>query len=493
MIRRVVLEDAVVAVGLDQLAEPDSRDTTGASVDAARCASADAPISVEALSLPNIRIALANTCDEGQRVEMEHGFSHIVQQDAMVWVYKLDPPAGIVGFSNLTVLFRGDAETGVLSHVKFGALLLNGVVIDVLRQAAYTHDPRVAEFPAFTAPNMFPAFALSRSDELQLAIAFKSPHANGLSSVRVLVDLVCDAEAPPSAVRWPWMLPLPRIADGSCALDGAGPCLTFTPVTDGSAAPPDTMALGGSPIRSAGGQQQQQQQQRASHALQRLRLQAFMCPPFCCDTYAPPLIATRGWPDEVSDPDDDEAASEATSNGDDEDDEIPPRAPERVAAEATARALIDAEVSARVAAGMPFLGHDLEDDVTVQYALRYGESVADRLDEIVAWAAQRQILRQQLAAARQAAAEASTAELRQAAPETTSGSSQASGAGVDVADVPAGGNVGKVCMTAIGPVLVTEEGDGFVVGEICWDAGVDAANNPAPAAGSAAAPAPATA
>jgi hypothetical protein len=138
--------------------------------------------------------------------EVEAGLSRIVQQDELAWQFELSPPGPAI--ANVTMLFSGSEDDGILSSVAYVVLTLNGRVVDVAIQAP-GDDPRVVQFPAFPTSAPFPCFALGARDTLEIVVVFAAKHAHPLDQLRILADVV-PLRVPTCLRDGDWDMALPR-------------------------------------------------------------------------------------------------------------------------------------------------------------------------------------------------------------------------------------------------------------------------------------------
>jgi hypothetical protein len=109
--------------------------------------------------------------------EVEEGFSELYYREGNnIWRYALHTKDKQV--KNLTVLFRGGPDE-ILSHVKYGALLVNEKVIDVLKHVD-EDDPRVQGFDI-----VLPS---TKDLDVNLVLSF-THHEYAETKVRILADV----------------------------------------------------------------------------------------------------------------------------------------------------------------------------------------------------------------------------------------------------------------------------------------------------------------
>jgi len=146
-------------------------------------------------------------CQEGEIKEREEGLSKLINKDLECWTYEISSKLPLC---NITVLFRGDPEEGILSAVSHGTLELGEKLIDQLTECN-EEDPRVMEFNYFKSLSPFPAFLKGK---LTIRIYFHSYHKNEPDQVRILADEVhFSGLIPEQLSKGKWIFPLP-----SCTL-----------------------------------------------------------------------------------------------------------------------------------------------------------------------------------------------------------------------------------------------------------------------------------
>jgi hypothetical protein len=137
-------------------------------------------------------------CERGLSVfltetELEHK-----EKEFYVWSYLLTPGRAVLqtiirpcsAIANITILFRGRADDGILTLVDSVYLTLNERVIDIASMAPNQEDRRVATFRGFLEANPFLFMCMSHTDELKIYIRFKkSPKKYGREMIRILADL----------------------------------------------------------------------------------------------------------------------------------------------------------------------------------------------------------------------------------------------------------------------------------------------------------------
>jgi hypothetical protein len=140
------------------------------------------------------------------REECERGLSEFCTETILehekkefhVWSYQLTPKNAVLNtitkvcsaIANITILFRGRADDGILSLVDSAYLTLNERVLDIASMAPNQDDRRVATFRGFLESNPFLFSCMSAKDELKIYIRFrKSPQKYGREMIRILADL----------------------------------------------------------------------------------------------------------------------------------------------------------------------------------------------------------------------------------------------------------------------------------------------------------------
>jgi hypothetical protein len=140
------------------------------------------------------------------REECERGLSEFVTETVIeheekefhVWSYLLTPKNAVLNtitkacsaIANITILFRGRADDGILALVDSAYLTLNERVLDIASMAPNQDDRRVATFRGFLESNPFLFSCMSSKDELKIYIRFrKSPQKYGREMIRILADL----------------------------------------------------------------------------------------------------------------------------------------------------------------------------------------------------------------------------------------------------------------------------------------------------------------
>jgi hypothetical protein len=109
--------------------------------------------------------------------EVEEGFSDLYyRQNNEIWRYALHTNDKQV--KNITVLFRGSPDE-ILSHFKYGALLVNGRVIDLLKNVD-DDDPRVQGFDV--------KLPFTKGLDINIVLTF-TYHEYAESKIRILADV----------------------------------------------------------------------------------------------------------------------------------------------------------------------------------------------------------------------------------------------------------------------------------------------------------------
>jgi len=145
-------------------------------------------------------------------VEVEDGLVSGMQKEGRVWRYELNASA-FTTMHSITVLFRG-SEDEILSEFLYGALLVDGVCVDLLKQDEDNDDERVKEFSAFPSENPFPCFAKSK---VEIVLVFKREHTFDTDKIRVLADASC-ADEDMSDVYVRYTTPVAEFTVSECKL-----------------------------------------------------------------------------------------------------------------------------------------------------------------------------------------------------------------------------------------------------------------------------------
>jgi len=118
---------------------------------------------------------------ELSKEEIETGFVEPVVTVGDKWIYKVKKFTTI---SNITLLFRGDEEEGLLSYLDEAYLFVNGRVVDKLENM--DEDPRVCEFPHFDEEYPLPSFAI---DSIEIHVKFFKDPPFQKDQLRILGDV----------------------------------------------------------------------------------------------------------------------------------------------------------------------------------------------------------------------------------------------------------------------------------------------------------------
>lgn len=147
-----------------------------------------------------------------ETLEREKDLVELKEKKRDAWKYTfLHTPKPLC---NLTVLFRGDEETGILSYFSHGLLRINGEVVDQLQESESAEDPRVTEFSSFRPSCPLPAFLQCTID---IVLHFHTPHDLDPSLIRVIADEV-QCTIPEACRTEKWVLPLEHAT--LCVEDG---------------------------------------------------------------------------------------------------------------------------------------------------------------------------------------------------------------------------------------------------------------------------------
>jgi hypothetical protein len=143
--------------------------------------------------------------------------------------------------ANITILFRGRADEGILTIVDSAYLTFNDRVIDIASIAPNQDDRRVATFRGFPESQPFLFSCMSETDELKIFIRFKKcPKAFGKEMVRILADLFW-FETQDDFLHQSWIVPLKFDEGQELFYDCSKTPATLT--TRGElGAPPDVLA-----------------------------------------------------------------------------------------------------------------------------------------------------------------------------------------------------------------------------------------------------------
>ena len=134
--------------------------------------------------------------------EREKDLTELVDKKIDSWTYKfLNTPFPLC---NITVLFRGDEDTGILSYFSHGVLKINGEVVDQLQESENAEDPRVTEFSQFRLHSSLPCFL---NCDIELILYFHSRHDIDNLFIRILADEVL-CEIPKELKENHWTFPL---------------------------------------------------------------------------------------------------------------------------------------------------------------------------------------------------------------------------------------------------------------------------------------------
>jgi|688.fasta_scaffold64976_5 hypothetical protein len=166
------------------------------------------------------------------------------------WSYFLKPRDTVLStiskkcsaIANITILFRGRADEGILTIVDSAYLTFNDRVIDIASIAPNQDDRRVATFRGFPESQPFLFSCMSEEDELKIFIRFKKcPKAFGKEMVRILADLFW-FETQDDFLHQSWIVPLKFDEGQELFYDCSKTPATLT--TRGElGAPPDVLAL----------------------------------------------------------------------------------------------------------------------------------------------------------------------------------------------------------------------------------------------------------
>jgi len=166
-------------------------------------------------------------CEKGLSIELpiELGLGSDEQneqdpeKDECVWSYLLKPHEAVMSsitskkcsaVGNITLLFRGRADDGILAIVDSAYLTFNDRVIDIASMAPNQNDRRVATFRGFPESNPFMFSCMSETDKLKIFIRFKKVQSSvgvGKEMIRILADMFC-FEAQDNFLHQSWILPL---------------------------------------------------------------------------------------------------------------------------------------------------------------------------------------------------------------------------------------------------------------------------------------------
>ena len=124
--------------------------------------------------------------------EVENDFSELCAHEN-VWRYKLNTKH-IFAITNVSVLFRGDEVEGILGDVKFGAFVVNGIVVDILNPSIDSDDVRVQEFREINCKNAFPSFS---NCEIYVIITFHKIPDHAYDQIRIIGDVLISGEDMP--------------------------------------------------------------------------------------------------------------------------------------------------------------------------------------------------------------------------------------------------------------------------------------------------------
>lgn len=152
--------------------------------------------------------------DENKDKEMEEEEEN--DQENFCWSYLLKPRDTVLStiskkcsaIANITILFRGRADEGILTIVDSAYLTFNDRVIDIASIAPNQDDRRVATFRGFPESQPFLFSCMSEEDELKIFIRFKKcPKDFGKEMVRILADLFW-FETQDDFLHQNWIVPL---------------------------------------------------------------------------------------------------------------------------------------------------------------------------------------------------------------------------------------------------------------------------------------------
>ena len=181
--------------------------------------------------------------DEKQKKENDE------EDENFFWSYLLTPRDTVLStiskkcsaIANITILFRGRADEGILTIVDSAYLTFNERVIDIASIAPNQDDRRVATFRGFPETQPFLFSCMSEKDELKIFIRFKKcPKAFGKEMVRILADLFC-FDTQDDFLHQSWILPLKFDEGQELFYDCSKTPATLT-TRGGLGAPPDVLA-----------------------------------------------------------------------------------------------------------------------------------------------------------------------------------------------------------------------------------------------------------
>lgn len=186
------------------------------------------------------------------REECEQGLSvpllTSADDDECVWEYILKPQDAVLttitkkcaGIANITILFRGRADDGILTVVDSAYLTFNDRVIDIASMAPNQDDRRVATFRGFSESMPFMFSCMSATDELKIFIRFKKHHTFKKEMVRILADLF-HFESQDDFLHQSWILPL-KFDEGQEFFYDCSSSFPVLSIRGGLSAPPDVLA-----------------------------------------------------------------------------------------------------------------------------------------------------------------------------------------------------------------------------------------------------------
>jgi hypothetical protein len=137
-----------------------------------------------------MKMELSDVIDGVVCDEVEKDF-FTLEAESTTWKYVLNTQE-VFAITNICVLFRGPEE-GVLSMLKCGSLVINGLVYDILTPVDEEEDMRVQEFKAVTRETPLPSFSKC---EICVILTFNQAPLFNHDKIRIVGDVILQEQVP---------------------------------------------------------------------------------------------------------------------------------------------------------------------------------------------------------------------------------------------------------------------------------------------------------
>lgn len=128
--------------------------------------------------------------------EINYGFAEKKWCSELNWIFSINPQK-FKSISDITLLFNGGSENGILSYVDNAYLLLNDTEVDSIENDV--DDERICTFSKFSSEYPIPSFSL---DKIEISVHFADvPFNSDTEMIRILGSVTTDLNFVPNDMK----------------------------------------------------------------------------------------------------------------------------------------------------------------------------------------------------------------------------------------------------------------------------------------------------